>query len=152
MEKEWQNKVLKGELTFQLLPQNQPGTQKLTLGNQLKECKASIIQAYLEKYVIDPQVTIIMDVGKWAAVKTGEAEVTHNGLKRILPRRVWVGPGVSAEVTRTSQIPWDMHNMRCGKCRMDGYMTWQCKNQVGCIKCRAKGYLAADCPYCETYL
>ena len=64
MEKEWQNKVQKGELTFQLLPQNQPEKQKLTLGNLPEECKTSIIQSYLEKYVINPQVTIIMDIGE----------------------------------------------------------------------------------------
>ena len=134
MKEEWQNKVHKGDLTFELLPQNQPQRQKLTLRNLLEECKTSIIQAYLEKYVIDPQVTIIRDVGECGAVETGEAEVTHKGLKRILARRVWVGPGVSGEVTKTSQIPWDM----------------QCKNQVACIKCQGKGHLAADCPYCET--
>ena len=88
MKKKWQNKVQKGELTFQLLPQNQPEKQKLILGNLPEECKTSIIQAYLEKYVIDPQVTIIIDVGEWGAVETCEAEVTHKGLKKILPRKV----------------------------------------------------------------
>ena len=80
----------------------------------------------------------------------GEAEATHKGLKKMLPRKVWVGPGVSPDVTKTLQIPWDMHSMRCGKCRTDGYMTWQCKNPVACIKCRGKGYLAVKCPYCES--
>ena len=117
MEKEWQNKVHKGELTFELLPQNQPERQKLTLGNLLEECKTSIIQAYLTKYVSYPQVTIIMDVGEWGAVET------YKGLKRILPKRFWVGQGVSAEVIKASQIPWDMNNMRCGKCMVSAWHT-----------------------------
>ena len=34
---------------------------RVSLGNVHEECKTSVIQAYMEKYIIDPEVTIIMD-------------------------------------------------------------------------------------------
>ena len=38
-------------------------------GNLPEECQTLILQAYMEKYVIDPQVTINMDVSKGGGIE-----------------------------------------------------------------------------------
>ena len=85
----------------------------------------------------------------WGPTQTGEADVEHDGLKKILPRKVWVGPGVSAMVTKTSQIPWDNQSMSCTRCQMEGHLVWECTNPPKCNKCKTSGHVARECPKCE---
>ena len=61
---------------------------------------------FLSKYLIRPQLEIaIRDFTEYGLgkIELGEGTVTHEGLRRILPRKIWVGPGVSARVATTTE-------------------------------------------------
>lgn len=152
LENTWEDKVKEGKLHFTIHPQENPAQeqQKLTLEGLPEEVKTNTIRAYMAKYVIDPKITLITEQGEgWGPIETGKAEVVHKGLKRTLPRYVWVGPGVSALVTKTSQIPWDNHKLRCTRCRTDGHVAWECPNPPQCLKCKKDGHIAVNCLQCE---
>ena len=152
LEESWEEKLTEGTLSFRILPQDKPrdSKQKLSLAGLPEEVKTTTIRAYLAKYVIDPKVTLVTMQGDgWGPIQTGEAEVEHDGLKRILPRRIWVGPGVSAMITKTSQIPWDNQSLTCNKCQMEGHLVWECTNPPKCHKCKTSGHVARDCPKCD---
>ena len=115
--------------------------------------RTEITSYHLEKYQLPPREVRNRPTShhhhgcrRMGSHLIGVAEVSH---KTTLPRKVWVSPGVSADVIKTSQIPWDMHSMQCGKYRTDGHMTWQSKNPAACIKCRGKEHLGVNCPCCE---
>ena len=83
-------------------------------------------------------------------VEIGEATVTHKGLRRAIPRMVWVSPGVRARVTSMTEKPWDSYKVICSLCKGDGHKAWDCPKQTSCFCCMAATHKSADCPYCET--
>ena len=151
LEENWEEYFREGKLTFKLQEQEKPEEQQLTLTGLPEELKTETIRAYMAKYVIEPKITLVTVTGKgWGPIQTGDSKVTHKGLRKILPRRVLVGPGAFAMVSNTSQIPWDRHTIKCNRCRKEGHhLSWECSKPPLCNKCNRDGHLAAECPYCE---
>ena len=55
--------------------------------------------SYLSKYLINPEVKLeTIDFGEGTVIETRVAEVSFKGLRRMLPMKLWVGPGVTAIV------------------------------------------------------
>ena len=151
IEKLWQTKVDEGKLSFRILTQDPIRKHKLTLDNLPEEVPTKTIQCYLKKYLIDPEVTIkTISDEEWGTIEIGEAEVSHKGLRRPLTRKVWVGPGVKANVKHTSQIPWDVYKHFCSLCKGEGHKAWECEKQKCCYKCKMTTHASLDCPYCNT--
>ena len=85
------------------------------------------MEAYLSKYLINPKMTITLrDLTEYGMgmIEIGEATVSHKGIRRPIPRRIWVGPGVSARVKSNSQIPWDQYKILCYLCKEEGHKAW----------------------------
>ena len=80
--------------------------------------------AYLSKYLIKPQLEItIKDFTEYGLgkIEIGEGTVTHEGLRKALPRKIWVGPGVSARVATMTEKPWDQYKVLCSLCKEEGH-------------------------------
>ena len=82
-------------------------------------------------------------------IEIDEAMVSHKGIRRPIPRRIWVGPGVSARVKSNSQIPWQQYKILCSLCKEEGHKAWDCTEQTQCYRCKATGHASAECPYCH---
>ena len=76
--------------------------------------------------------------------------MTHEDLRRILPRKIWVGPEVSAQVATMIEKPWDQCKVLCSLCKEEGHKAWDCPTQTNCFRCKAKTHASVDCPYCLT--
>ena len=76
--------------------------------------------------------------------------MTHEGLRRALPRNVWVGPGVKARVATMTEKPWDNYKVLCSLCKEEGHKAWDCPKQKSCYRCKSTTHVAAECPYCTT--
>ena len=133
----FKTKVDEGKLSFRILTQDPIRKHKLTLDNLSEELPTKTIQCDLKKYLIDPEVTIkTTGDEEWGTTEIGEADVTHKGLRRPPTRKVWVGPGVKANVKHTSQIPWGLYKHFCSPCKGEGHKAWECEKQKCCYKCK----------------
>ena len=95
-----------GKLKYLLIEENPDKKHVLSLESLPEEVPTKVMEAYLSKYLIRPQLEIaIRDFTEYGLgkIELGEGTVTHEGLRRILPRKIWVGPGVSARVATTTE-------------------------------------------------
>ena len=101
----------------------------LKLDRLPEEVPTEAMEAYLIKYVKNPKMQItIWDLSEHGLgkIKIGEATVTHKGLRRVIPRMVWVGPGVRARVTSMTEKPWDSYKVICSLCKGEMHKEWDC--------------------------
>ena len=124
----------------------------MKLDNLPEEVPTRVMEAYLSKYLINPKMTIkvlyLTEVGM-GMIEIDEATVSHKGIRRPIPRRIWVGPGVSARVKSNSQMPWDQYKILCSLCKEEGHKAWDCTEQTQCYRCKATGHASEECPYCH---
>ena len=142
-----------GKLKYVLIDENPDKKHVLKLDSLPEEVPTKVMEAYLSKYLIKPQLEItIKDFTEYGLgkIELGEGTVTHEGLRRILPRKIWVGPGVSARVATMIEKPWDRCKVLCSLCKEEGHKAWDCPKQTNCFRCKAKTHASADCPYCLT--
>ena len=142
-----------GKLKYLLIEENPDKKHVLSLESLPEEVPTKVMEAYLSKYLIRPQLEIaIRDFTEYGLgkIELGEGTVTHEGLRRILPRKIWVGPGVSARVATTTEKPWDQCKVLCSLCKEEGHKAWDCPKQTNCFRCKATTHASADCPYCLT--
>ena len=148
-----------GKLKYVLIDENPDKKHVLKLDSLPEEVPTKVIESYLSKYLIKPQLEItIKDFTEYGEkkeyglgkIELGEGTVTHEGLRRILPRKIWVGPGVSAQVATMTEKPWDQCKVLCSLCKEEGHKAWDCPKQTNCFRCKAKTHASADCPYCLT--
>ena len=142
-----------GKLKYLLIDANPDKKQVLKLDSLPEEVPTKVMEAYLSKYLMKPQLEITIKdftehgLGK---IELGEGTVTHEGLRRILPRKIWVGSGVSALVATMIEKPWDQCKVLSSLCKEEGHKAWDCPKQTNCFRCKAKTHASADCPYCLT--
>ena len=142
-----------GKLKYVLKEENRDKKHVLKLDSLPEEVPTKVMEAYLSKYLIQPQLEItIKDFTEYGLGKTEvrEGTVTHEGLRRILPRKIWVGPGVSAQVATMIEQPWDQCKVLRSLCKEEGHKAWDCPKQTNCFRCKAKTHASAHCPYCLT--
>ena len=77
--------------------------------------------------------------------------VTHKGLRRAVPRMVWVGPGVRARVTSMTEKPWDSYKVLCTFCKGEGHKAWDCPKQTNCFAVRQQHISLQYCETCRKY-
>ena len=83
-------------------------------------------------------------------VEIGDGTVTHKGIRRVISRMVWVGPGVSARVTSMHEKPWDSYKVLCSLCKGEGHISaWNRPKQTNCFRCKAAMHKSEDFPYCQ---
>ena len=153
IEKIWNAKVKEGRLGYEMIGKNPQREFTLKLDRLPEEVPTEAMEAYLSKYVKNPKMEItVRDLSEHGLGKLeiGEATVTHKGLRRAIPRMVWVGPGVRARVTSMTEKPWDSYKVLCSLCKGEGHKAWDCDKQTNCFRCKAATHKSADCPYCET--
>ena len=153
IEKIWNAKVKEGRLGYEMTDENPQREFALKLDRLPEEVPTEVMEAYLSKYVKNPKMEItVRDLSKHGLgkVEIGEATVTHKGLRRAIPRMIWVGPGVRARVTSMTEKPWDSYKVLCSLCKGEGHKVWDCPKQTNYFCCKAATYKSADCPYCET--
>ena len=153
VEKIWNVKVKEGRLGYEMIGGNPQREFSLKLDRLPEEVPTEVMEAYLGKYVKNPKMEItVRDLSEHGLgkVEIGEATVTHKGLRRAIPRMVWVGPGVRACVTSMTKKPWDSYKVLCSLCKGEGHKAWDCPKQTNCFRCKAATHTSADCPYCET--
>ena len=125
----------------------------LKLDRLPEEVPTEAMEVYLSKYVKNPNTEItVRDLSEHGLgkVEIGEATVTYKGLRRAIPRMVWVSPGVRARVTSMTEKPWDSYKVICSLCKGEGHKAWGCPKQTNCFRCKAATHKSADCLYCET--
>ena len=152
IEKIWNAKVKEGRLGYEMIDENPQREFALKLDRLPEEVPTEAMEAYLSKYVKNPKMEItVRDLSEHGLgkVEIGEATVTHKGLRRAIPRMVWVGPGVRARVTSMTEKPWDSYKVICSLCKGDGHKAWDCPKQTNCFRCKTATHKSADCPYCE---
>ena len=104
----------------------------LKLDRLPEEVPTEEMEAYLSKYVKNPKMEItVRDLSEHGLrkVEIGEATVTHKGLRRAIPRMVWVGPGVRARVTSMTEKPWDSYKVIFSLCKGDVHKAWDFPNR-----------------------
>ena len=152
IEKIWNAKVKEGRLGCEMICENPQREFALKLDRLPEEVPTEAMEAYLIKYVKNPKMQItIWDLSEHGLgkIKIGEATVTHKGLRRVIPRMVWVGSGVRARVTSMTEKPWDSYKVICSLCKGEMHKAWDCPKQTNCFCCKAATHKSADCPYCE---
>ena len=99
-----------------------------------------------------PRYSIFIDLSEYGlgTIEIGEATVTHEGIRRLIPWYVWVGPGVTARVTSLAKKPWDSYKVICSLCKGEGHKAWDCPKQTSCSHCKATTHRTVDCQYCNT--
>ena len=148
----WETKVKEGKLSFRILEKDPIKEHIMELDNLPKEVPTWVMEAYLSKYLINPKMTITLtDLTEYGMgmIEIGKATVSHKGIRRPIPRRIWVGPGVSARVKSNSQIPWDQYKILSSLCKEEGHTAWNCTKQTQCFRCKATAHASAECPYCH---
>ena len=120
--------------------------QSLMLAGVKTELQDKVILSHLNKYMMDPEIS--REVIGASQVKTGKMMVKHKGFKKDIPRRLWIGPGISAWVEGYSHLPISAIKLSCTKCLQDGHMAHQCENEPKCPKCKQEGHKAINCPRC----
>ena len=99
VEMQWENKKNQGKLCYKIVQDNPTKIHELRLGNLPEEVPTWVIQSYLSKYLISPKVKLeTFEFDDGYTIEIGEATVTYKGLRRPIPRKPWVGPGVAATV------------------------------------------------------
>ena len=75
----------------------------------------------LKKYLIDPEFIIdTISDEEWGTIEIEEPDVTHKGLRHHLTCKVWVGPGVKANMSSTyanCKFPWTNTNFSAPNAR-----------------------------------
>ena len=151
VEKQWERKRKKGKPCYKIVQVNPTKLHELRLGNLPEEVPTRVIQSYLSKYLISPEVRLErIEFEDGLMIENGEATVTYKGIRRPIPRKPWVGPGVTAMVLSktTTHIPWDRYKQLCSQCKGEGHKAWECEKNKTCYRCK-ETHLAADCPYCH---
>ena len=152
VEKIWNQKVLEGKLKYKLMEEDTDSEYIMKLDRLPEEVPTKAMEAYLTKYVINPKMEItVQDLSEYGlgTIEIGEATVTHEGLRRLIPRYVWVGPGVTARVTSLAKKPWDSYKVICSLCKGEGHKAWLCPKQTSCSRCKATTHKTVDCQQCR---
>ena len=153
IEKIWNAQVKEGRLGYEMIGEKPQREFTLKLDSLPEEVPAEAMEAYLSKYVKKPKMEItVMDLSEHGLgkVEIGEATVTHKGIRRVIPRMVWVGPGVRARVTSMHEKPWDSYKVLCSLCKGEGHKAWDCPKQTNCFRCKVATHKFEDCPYRQT--
>ena len=140
IENMWETKVKEGKLSYRILKKDPIKEHIMELDDLPEEVPTRVMEAYLSKYLINPKMTITLrDLTEYGMgmIEIGEATVSHKGIRRPIPRRIWVGPGVSARVKSDSQIPWHQYKILCSFCKEEGHKAWSCTKQTQCFRCKA---------------
>ena len=148
---QWENTKNQGKLCYKIVQDNPTRIHELRLGNLPEEVPTRVIQSYLSKYLISPEVKLeTFEFDDGYTIEIGEATVTYKGLRRPIPRKPWVGPGVTATVISktTAHVPWDRYKLVCSQCKREGHKAWECEKNKTCYRCK-ETHLVADCPYCH---
>ena len=151
VEMQWENKKNQGKLCYKIVQDNPTKIHELRLGNLPEEVPTRVIPSYLIKYLISPEVKLeTFEFDDGYTIEIGEATVTYRGLRGPIPRKPWVGPGVTATVISktTTHVPWDRYKLLCSQCKGEGHKAWECEKNKTCYRCK-ETHLAADCPYCH---
>ena len=115
----------KGSMCFTIVQETPNKEQKLKVGNLPEEVPTKVIKSYLSKYLMNPEVKLeTIDFGEGTIIETGRAEVSFNGLRRML----WMGPGVTATVISKFKI-------QCSQFNGKDHKGWECDKNNTCYRC-----------------
>ena len=120
---QWESKVREGGLSYRLIMEDVQTDHIMKLDQLPEEVPTRAMEAYLSKYLIQLKMTITkLDLSQHGLgeVETNEATVEHRGVRRYIPRMIWVGPGVRARVTSITAKPWDEYRVMCSLCKKEG--------------------------------
>ena len=116
-----------------------------------EELKKDTIEQYMGNYVLAPEVNFLKietDDPRLKHIENGDVEILHQGLKRPLPWRIFVGPNITGILKSTTQRPWEGFKTKCTNCQKLGHLAYMCEGESACYRCKKPGHKGAECKQC----
>ena len=136
-----------GSFKYTIKQENEVNNQQyIIITGFPEEMRLESIQQFMTQYLFDPKAQILKHP-KYG-FEIGEIKIVHEGLRKPLGKRVWIGPGISALIKETSVAPWDEFGPTCSNCLEKGHLYITCINEQRCRNCRRHGHLAKECSKC----
>lgn len=101
------------------------------------------VEEYLKKYFVKPKVQYTF----WPNTEylDGNRKITHEGLKRSIERKIYVGPNIPAWIKQQSHQPLANFKLKCKRCLQEGHLHYGCEKQIRCFKCKKEGHQGREC-------
>ena len=150
-DEEWEKYITDEKLSF--IPDKvEESVHQLVLTKLPEELKGETMRQYMGNYVHNPKVSFLKiqtQDPRLAHIENGDAEIIHDGLKRVLPQRIWVGPNIQGTLKSTTQRSWVVFLTKCTRCFKLGHLAYMCEGEPACYRCRLPGHMGAECQQCN---
>ena len=133
-----------------VLVESQLESQTMVLTGIPVEYSRRALHENIAKYVKNPDIEEVYMQD--THIKTGNIKVKHEGMKRPIGRKLYVGPNIGAFVKETSHIAMGQIDLKCVNCLQQGHLQWNCKREKKCFRCRGEGHVGRECERCKICL